>query len=58
MENRAYAVLDIKSVDDEKGIITGIASTPAPDRMDDIVDPRGAKFKLPIPLPIVTGKLR
>jgi len=47
--NRAYSVLDIKAVDDEKRIITGVASTPSPDRMDDIVEPKGAVFKLPIP---------
>lgn len=49
MKNRAYSLLDIKSVDDEKRIITGIASTPTPDRMEDIVEPKGAQFKLPIP---------
>ena len=48
--NRAYSLLTIKAVDDEQRIITGIASTPTPDRMDDIVDPMGAKFKIPMPL--------
>ena len=48
--NRAYSILNIKSVDDDQRIITGIASTPTPDRMDDIVDPMGAKFKTPMPL--------
>lgn len=47
--NRAYSVLDIKAVDDEKRVITGIATTPATDRMDDVVEPKGAQFKLPIP---------
>jgi HK97 family phage prohead protease len=28
----------------------GIATTPTPDRMGDIVEPKGAVFKLPIPL--------
>lgn len=46
---RAYSLLEIKAVDDEKRIITGIASTPTPDRMDDIVEPKGAEYKLPIP---------
>lgn len=50
MLNRAYSRLDIKSVDEEQRIITGIATTPEPDRMGDIVEPKGAKFKLPIPL--------
>ncbi|MBN8292828.1 HK97 family phage prohead protease [Rhodobacter sp. NTK016B] len=48
--DRAYSTLEIKAVDEDAGTITGIASTPSPDRMDDIVLPRGAKYRLPIPL--------
>lgn len=48
--NRAYSTLQIKALDEETGTITGIASTPSPDRMDDIVVPTGAAYKLPIPL--------
>jgi HK97 family phage prohead protease len=48
--NRAYSLLDIKEMDDEKREIRGIASTPTPDRMADVVVPQGAKFVLPIPL--------
>ena len=47
---RAYSLLDVKSVDEEQGIIEGIASTPTTDRMGDIVDPKGAQFKLPLPM--------
>lgn len=47
---RAYAVLQIKSIDEEQRLITGIATTPAVDRMGDIVEPKGAEFELPIPL--------
>lgn len=47
---RAYSLLEVKSIDEDQRIITGIASTPAPDRMGDIVEPKGAEFKLPIPL--------
>lgn len=47
--NRAYSLLEIKAVDDDARVITGIATTPAPDRMDDVVEPKGAQFKLPIP---------
>lgn len=49
---KAYSTLQIKSVtdtDDER-IITGIASTPSTDRDDDVLEPMGAKFALPIPL--------
>lgn len=48
--NRAYGVLQIKGIDDEKRAIEGIATTPSVDRMGDVVDPKGAVFKLPIPL--------
>ncbi len=47
--DRAYATLEIKGMDDS-GTITGIASTPSADRMDDIVLPDGAVYKLPLPL--------
>jgi HK97 family phage major capsid protein len=48
--DRAYAVLDVKSVDVEARIIEGMATTPATDRNGDIVDPSGAVFTLPMPL--------
>lgn len=48
--NRAYAVLDVKTVEEDSRTITGIATTPAVDHMGDIVEPKGAEFKLPIPL--------
>lgn len=47
--SKAYSLLQVKSFDAEQRIIKGIASTPTPDRADDIVDPQGAKFALPIP---------
>lgn len=49
---RAYSLLEIKSMDDSNGkrIFRGIATTPSPDRVGDIVEPLGAQFKLPIPL--------
>src|SRR5262245_40136892 len=52
MLKRAYAnaLLLIKQADDETRTITGMASTPTPDRLEDIVEPQGAQFKLPIPL--------
>lgn len=48
--DRAYSTLEIKALDEEAGTITGIASTPSTDRMDDIVLPEGASYKMPIPL--------
>lgn len=50
MEHRAYSLLEIKAVDDDARVITGIATTPETDRMGDVVEPEGAEFKLPIPL--------
>lgn len=47
---KAYSTLVIKAVDEDAREITGIASTPGTDRMDDIVEPSGAEFSLPIPL--------
>jgi HK97 family phage major capsid protein/HK97 family phage prohead protease len=47
--NRAYSTLELKAVDDGKRTFTGIASTPSTDRMGDVVEPKGAQFKLPIP---------
>src|SRR5262245_44539510 len=49
MLNRAYALLQVKQVDEDARTITGMATTPAPDRLNDVVDPRGAQFNLPIP---------
>lgn len=48
--NRAYSVLEIKAVDEERRTFRGIASTPTTDRMGDIVESEGATFQLPIPL--------
>ena len=48
--NRAYAVLEIKAVDDDARVIEGVATTPRPDRVGDIVEPLGVKFKNPMPL--------
>ena len=49
---KAYSKLTIKTLDngDEFFTITGIASTPTPDRDGDVVEPKGAKFALPYPL--------
>lgn len=42
--NRACTLMTVKSVDEDKRIIVGIASTPSPDRDGDIMEPGGAKF--------------
>ncbi|MFC7399579.1 phage major capsid protein [Chelatococcus sp. GCM10030263] len=48
--NRAYSILTVKAVEDEQRVIRGTATTPAPDRVGDIVDPLGVTFKNPLPL--------
>ena len=50
MQNRAYSILQIKSIDEEKRIIRGTATTPTPDRLGDIVEPLGINFKNPMPM--------
>src|SRR5689334_9772704 len=46
---QAWGLLVIKEFDEKTRRFKGVASTITPDRMDDIVDPKGAVFKLPIP---------
>lgn len=48
--NRAYAILHVKAVDAERRIISGIATTPEPDRVGDIIEPLGVSFTNPLPL--------
>src|SRR5262245_31877729 len=63
---RAYAVLRVKSSDEERREIAGIATTPEPDRMGDIIEPLGVAYKNPLPLllhhdktlPIGTAKFK
>src|SRR5688572_8413714 len=50
MLNRAYSVLEVKEIDEEKRVIRGIATTPSPDRVGDIVDPMGVTVAPDIPL--------
>lgn len=47
---RAYSFLQIKSVSDDRRIIRGMATTPRPDRVGDIVEPMGVEFRNPLPL--------
>lgn len=49
---RAYSAIEVKAFDDTEDMffVEGMASTPTPDRMNDVVDPMGAQFKTPMPL--------
>jgi len=48
--NRAYSILTVKALDADKRVITGIATTPEPDRVGDVIEPLGVEFKNPLPL--------
>lgn len=51
MKNKsAYSFMSVKAVNEDARTITGIASTPTSDRANDVMDPAGAKFTLPMPL--------
>jgi HK97 family phage major capsid protein/HK97 family phage prohead protease len=49
--HRAYALLNVKAFSENKDFVTveGIASTPSTDRIGDVVEPMGARFKTPMP---------
>lgn len=49
-KERAYSLLTVKAVNEENRIIKGIATTPEPDRVGDVVEPDGVVFKNPAPL--------
>lgn len=49
MKHACYMV-EIRSTDDDKRIIEGIANTGAVDSYNTILEPEGAEFKLPLPV--------
>lgn len=48
MKNRAYSVLSVKAIDEERRVVRGVATTPSVDRVGDIIDPVGVKFQNPL----------
>jgi HK97 family phage major capsid protein/HK97 family phage prohead protease len=50
MLERAYSRLEIRAVSESERVIEGIATTPTPDRMGDVINPMGATFAIPMPL--------
>lgn len=48
--NRAYALVETKALDEGARVFSGIATTPETDRMQDTIDPLGARFKNPLVL--------
>lgn len=47
---KAFSLIETKAVDEDRRVFSGVASTPEPDRMGDVVNPLGAKFADDIPL--------
>ena len=47
---RAHSVFTVKAVNEQQRIVSGMATTPTPDRYGDVVEPKGAQFNLPLPL--------
>lgn len=47
---RAFSALEVKGVNEEQRVITGLATSPVPDRVGDVVNQFGAKFAKSIPL--------
>lgn len=50
MTMQAYSLLTVKSVDEERRIVRGMATTPTVDRVGDVVVPEGVVFRGPINL--------
>lgn len=47
---RAYSLLEVKAMDEDKRVFSGLATSPVPDRVGDVVEPMGVKFQNPLPL--------
>lgn len=50
MTMKAWSLLEVKDVSEERRVIRGIATTPTLDRMGDVVNPEGAVFRGPVKL--------
>ena len=48
--NRACTIMTVKAVNEDERIITGIASTPSPDRDGDIMEPGGREVPQRYPI--------
>jgi HK97 family phage major capsid protein/HK97 family phage prohead protease len=47
---RAYSLLHVKALDADTRRLSGIATTPEPDRHGDVLEPLGVSFRNPLPL--------
>lgn len=47
---RAYSLLEVKDFSEDRRVLTGLATSPVPDRVGDVVEPMGAKYASDLPL--------
>lgn len=47
---KSFGNFEIKEINEEKRTFKGVASTPNPDRVKDVMVPNGAEYVLPMPL--------
>ena len=47
---RAYSLFSVKDFSEERRVLTGMATSPVPDRVGDVVEPMGAKYAADLPL--------
>lgn len=50
IRNRVFASFEVKAVNNDQRIIEGVATSVLPDRLQDVVEPKGGSFRLPLPL--------
>lgn len=48
--HRAYSLIDVKEFDGPRRKFSGTATSPVPDRIGDVINPKGVKFAPAIPL--------
>jgi HK97 family phage major capsid protein/HK97 family phage prohead protease len=50
--HRAYSLLEVKAIEEdiEYWTVKGVATTPTPDRLNDVIEPLGASYQKEIPL--------
>jgi hypothetical protein len=50
MDTRAYSTICLKALDDQQRTFSGLATSPVPDRIDDVIEPLGCRYRNPLVL--------
>jgi HK97 family phage prohead protease len=50
LASKAYGLFEVKALDEGKRTFRGWATTPSLDRVNDVINPMGVKYKNPMPL--------